>query len=113
MYLLGIQEIGNRLLALRRKMGLTQAEMAERAGISDRTYADIERGTVNMRLETFLQICQALYVTPNEILLNEEEAKSPRQEEMFERLKVCPPKERETALRLLSVYLNAELENDD
>ena len=64
MRLSGMRELGNRLLALRKKMGLTQAEMAERSGISDRTYADIERGTVNMRLETFLQICQAFYVTP-------------------------------------------------
>lgn len=106
--LLGMREIGNRLLALRKKMGLTQAELAEQAGISDRTYADIERGTVNMRLETFLQICRALYVTPDEILMDEEEAECPRQEELFERLKTCPPKERETALRLLSTYLNAE-----
>ena len=111
MRLSGMRELGNRLLALRKKMGLTQAEMAERSGISDRTYADIERGTVNMRLETFLQICQAFYVTPDELLVDEKEAESPRQEELFERLRACPPKERETALRLLSVYLNAGLEN--
>ena len=48
--------IGNRLLAMRKKRGLTQAEVAELAGLSDRTYADIERGTVNMRLETLLHI---------------------------------------------------------
>ncbi len=111
MRLLGIREIGNRLLALRKKMGLTQAEMAERSGISDRTYADIERGTVNMRLETFLQICQALHVTPDELLVDEKETESPRQEELLERLRACPPKERETALRLLSVYLNAGIED--
>lgn len=111
MRLLGMRELGNRLLALRKKAGLTQAEMAERAGISDRTYADIERGTVNMRLETFLQICQAFHVSPDELLVDEKEAESPRQEELLERLRACPPKERETALRLLSVYLNAGFEN--
>ena len=111
MRLLGMREIGNRLLTLRKKVGLTQAEMAERAGISDRTYADIERGTVNMRLETYLQICQALHVSPDELLVDKKEAESPRQEELLERLGACSPKERETALRLLSVYLNAGFEN--
>ena len=34
--------IGNKLLSIRKRMGLTQSEVAEAAGISDRTYADIE-----------------------------------------------------------------------
>lgn len=63
---------GNKLLALRKRMGLTQAEVAELSGLSDRTYADIERGTVNMRIETVLRICQALHITPDEILTKEE-----------------------------------------
>jgi transcriptional regulator with XRE-family HTH domain len=56
--------IGNRLYALRKRMGITQAEAA---GLSDRTYADIERGSVNMRLETLLRICDALYIIPDRI----------------------------------------------
>ena len=35
--------IGNKLHALRKRMGMTQAEVAEAAGVADRTYADIER----------------------------------------------------------------------
>ena len=59
------REIGNRLYAVRKRLGLTQMEVAERAGLSLRTYADIERGTVNMRVETALQICEALHITPD------------------------------------------------
>ena len=44
--------VGNKMLAIRKRMGMTQAEVAEAAGLCDRTYAEIERGTVNMRLET-------------------------------------------------------------
>ena len=51
MLIYDFRAIGNRLLAIRRRQGLTQAEVAEAAGLADRTYADIERGTVNMRLE--------------------------------------------------------------
>ena len=40
--------IGNKLLSVRKHLGMTQAEVAESAGLSDRTYAQIEHGTVNM-----------------------------------------------------------------
>ena len=99
--------IGNRLLAIRRRQGLTQAEVAEAAGLADRTYADIERGTVNMRLETILRICQALHITPDEILTQERSAIAVRQEELLARLNACSEKDRDTALQLLEVYLRS------
>ena len=99
--------IGNKLLSIRKRMGLTQAEVAEAAGLSDRTYADIERGTVNMRIETILRICGALHITPDEILTEEDCPIAARQNELIERLNACNPKDRETALRLLNVYLQS------
>ena len=47
-------KIGNKLHAIRKAKGMTQAEVAEAAGLSDRTYANIERGSVNVRIETLL-----------------------------------------------------------
>lgn len=97
--------IGNRLLTIRRRMGMTQAEVAEAAGLSDRTYADIERGGVNMRTETLLRICRVLHITPDEILTEENTAGEMREDALLNRLNACNPKDRETALRLLEVYL--------
>ncbi len=99
--------IGNKLLAIRKRMGLTQAEVAEIAGLSDRTYADIERGSTNMRVETVLRICEALHITPDEILTEDNASATQRQIALFERLDACNPKDRETALQLLSVYLQS------
>lgn len=99
--------IGNKLLSIRKRAGLTQMEVAEAAGLSNRTYADIERGTVNMRIETILRICDALHITPDEILTLDNSAISRRQEELFERLKACNEKDRDTALHLLDVYLRS------
>lgn len=107
MLLLDMREIGNRLLAIRKKTGMTQAEVAEAAGLSSRTYADIERGTVNMRVETILHICEALYITPDEILTRTDTEMTAQQEKILERLNHCNPKDKETALRLLSVYLQS------
>lgn len=106
MLLFDLHMIGNKLLAIRKRSGLTQAEVAEAAGLSDRTYADIERGTVNMRLETLLRICDALHITPDEILT--EDKKEPIQpEQLMAKLALCSARDKETALRLLEVYLQS------
>jgi len=99
--------IGNKLYAIRRKAGMTQAEVADAAGVSDRTYADIERGKVNMRLETVLRICEALCITPDEILTVNHSSMATQQEELIKRLDRCNSKDKETALTLLSVYLRS------
>jgi len=46
--------------ALRKKAGLTQAELARRAGVSQSLIARIERGTVNPRLSTLIKILNVL-----------------------------------------------------
>lgn len=107
MLLFDLCAIGNKLLAVRKKRGLTQAEVAEAAGLSDRTYADIERGTVNMRIETFLHICRALRITPDEVLTSEQTEAKISQEQFLELLDNCDPKERDTAMQLLAVYLQS------
>lgn len=99
--------IGNRLLAIRKRMGMTQTEVAESAGLSDRTYADIERGTVNMRIDTMLRICKALHITPDQILTEDNSSISVSQELLIHKLNACNPKDQETALRLLSVFLDS------
>ena len=107
MLVFDFRKIGNKLLMFRKKVGLTQAEVAEEAGLSDRTYADIERGTVNMRIETILRICNVLHITPDMILTEENISFSVQEQELMERLNRCNPKRKETALQLLAVYLNS------
>ena len=99
--------IGNKLLTFRKEKGLTQAEVAELAEVSDRTYADIERGSTNMRMETLVSICKALNITPDQILIDDDNFLMIEQEKLFKQLNSCKTKERETALKLLSVYLNS------
>ena len=102
-----LHEIGNRLWHFRKRTGMTQAEVAEAADLSDRTYADIERGTVNMRVETALKICETLHITPDEILTEDSPSITSRQDELWQRLNACSPKDKETALSLLAVYLQS------
>lgn len=107
MLIFDLREIGNKLLTVRKQAGLTQAQAAEISGIADRTYADIERGSVNMRIETMLRICEALQITPNDILTNEPHELNQYQQDLYERLNNRSYKERQTALDLLAVYLRS------
>lgn len=106
MHTFDLRKIGNNLLTIRKATGMTQAEVAELAGLSDRTYADIERGSTNMRADTILKICHALRITPNDIL-NEKESTEINSNELLERLKKCTEQEHQTAMELLSVYLRS------
>ena len=98
--------IGNKLYSVRKKTGMTQAQVAEEAGLSDRTYADIERGSVNMRIESFLKICNVLHVTPNEILTDGGDTFT-ETTGILEKLMVRSAKEQQTAMMLLEVYLQS------
>lgn len=107
MLIFDFRAIGNKLLAIRKKAGLTQSEVAEAANLSDRTYADIERGTVNMRIETILKICDALHITPDVVLTEDNPNLSARQAELLADLDKCTTKQKETALELMAVYLKS------
>lgn len=99
--------IGNKMLTLRKKAGFTQADVAELAGLSDRTYADIERGNVNMRVETLLHICDALKITPDSLLTEENTDFLDDEKSLHEQLELCSLHEQATALKLLSIYLQS------
>ncbi len=107
MLIFDFRAIGNKLLAIRKKAGLTQSEVAEAANLSDRTYADIERGTVNMRIETVLKICEALHITPDAVLTEDNPNLSAKQAGLIEELDKCTLQQKETALELLGVYLRS------
>jgi transcriptional regulator with XRE-family HTH domain len=55
-----LREVGSRLAALRLTRNLTQAALAEEAGVSKRTVERLESGEVATRLSGLVRICRAL-----------------------------------------------------
>ena len=106
MLVFDLKVIGNKLYEIRNKKLLSRIEVAEKADLSDRSYADIERGNVNMRLDTLLRICKALQITPNDILTVEHPAAF-SETELLGAINSCSPAEKQTAIHLLSVYLDS------
>ncbi len=65
------KRVGNNIRKRRKELRLTQADLAEKAGISVVHISHIENGKVSMSLETLISICNILDCTPNDVLLDE------------------------------------------
>jgi transcriptional regulator with XRE-family HTH domain len=70
-----------RLRQRARQLHLPDAEIAHRAGLSERRYGHYVRGLREPDFATFLRICTALGLTPNELLLPAE----PRHQSVHDR----------------------------
>lgn len=55
-----LKELGDRLAGARIEHNLTQAAVAEKAGVSKRTVERLESGEVATQLSGFLRVCRAL-----------------------------------------------------
>jgi len=55
-----LRELGGRLTGARLERNLTQAALAEKAGVSKRTVERLESGEVATQLSGFVRVCRAL-----------------------------------------------------
>ena len=63
-----IESIAANIRKARQASGLTQAEVAKKAEVSENHYAQIERGEKNPTLSTFIRIIDAIGVSSTDIL---------------------------------------------
>ena len=55
-----LSELGGRLAQVRLERNLTQARLAEQAGVSKRTVERLESGSVATQLSGFIRVCRVL-----------------------------------------------------
>ena len=72
-----LRELGARLTAARLEQNLTQAALAEQAGVSKRTVERLESGEVAAQLSAFIRVCRALGLMDRFETLVPEPAPSP------------------------------------
>jgi len=63
-----MKDLPNKLRQAREKLGLTQVEVAEKAGINVNGYAKIERGETQPKLETVKKLMSVLKIKPADVL---------------------------------------------
>ena len=62
-------EMGKRIAARRKTLGLTQNQLAEILDISNNHLSSIENGKQSPSFEKFIKLCDALETTPNHLVL--------------------------------------------
>ena len=102
-----LKSIGNKLFEYRKGQGLTQEQAAEKASVSARTYANIERGNVNMRVSTLLRICKALGITPDDLFTETPKALNEQYLDVMSALHNKDDRVQEGAYDILSAYLKS------
>lgn len=60
--------IGGRIKAERKKLGISQEQLAEEVNVSMHYIYEIERGMKSMSLETLINICEALELSADYVL---------------------------------------------
>lgn len=99
-------QVGRRLRALRKRAGLTQAQLAERAGITPDYLGRIERGQGAVTLETLDRIASALGV-PLRQLLDIGEIATASREEILKSIQATLRKKDTQELRKICAVLEA------
>lgn len=75
-----LEELGARLAGVRLGRNLTQAALAEQAGVSKRTLERLESGAVATQLSSFLRVCRVLGLLEHFEILVPEAAASPMEQ---------------------------------
>ena len=72
-----LSELGGRLAQVRLERNLTQAQLAEQAGVSKRTVERLESGSVATQMSGFIRVCRVLGLIEHFDLLFPEPVPSP------------------------------------
>ena len=107
-----LRRIGDKMKLVRTQAGLSQEETAWQAGLSLRAYADIERGLVNPRLKSILNICEVFHITPDMIMTDEENPASLNYEDIILEVDMLSPRDKYVAYKILDTYYNAIIANE-
>lgn len=69
MHYVDYKELGKRIAARRRELGLKQWQVNEMAGLCNNYLSNVERATTVISIDVLMKICSALETTPDALLL--------------------------------------------
>lgn len=104
---------GERLRLKRTLLGFTQDEVAEKIDRAAKYYADIERGSCGMSVETLMAICTTLNLSLDYVIygkthsVKEEISHTNEVDAILELLNNSSERKRKYALRMLKLFLVA------
>ncbi|BEU25811.1 helix-turn-helix domain-containing protein [Paraburkholderia caribensis] len=66
------RRLGDVLWNLRSKLGLSQKEVASASDVTRQYYGLLERGEINVSVDTLVRICNVLQVVPSQVFVEVE-----------------------------------------
>ena len=76
------KRLGESIYNNRKRLHITQAELAERAGVTEQTIRKIEHGEGNPQLDVFCSLISALGIDPAEIVYPQKETSDPARKQL-------------------------------
>ncbi len=97
-----VMELGKRVKKQRLALKLTQAQLAEKAGVSTQYISHIEKGDQTMSIIVFSRVCDALNTSADKLLYNRSpESLRQLSEDVDLLLEDCSPAERIGIMHLI------------
>lgn len=108
----GLGTIANRLVRLRKEAGLSQAQMAEKLGISQTVVSDYERGALRLHGELILKLAEILGVSADELLGRETNKPKARPtgkvQQVFEEVSNLPRRQQDKVVEFVSAFVRQQ-----
>ncbi|WP_316187718.1 MULTISPECIES: helix-turn-helix transcriptional regulator [unclassified Bradyrhizobium] len=103
-----MQVLGQKLRSRAKELGFSNAEVARRAGLSERRYGFYVTGDREPDLSTLLRICKVLTTTPNALLgISEDGKEGSHRMALTERLRLASRGLSESDLQILVIQAEA------
>ena len=100
-------KLGQRIVSRRKALGMSQAKLAEKADLSNNYISNIENSYSIPSLQTFTTLCQALEITPNELLLGIDDAsENYLEQDIAQRLAELTPQNRKLVCAFIELLIN-------
>lgn len=100
--------VGGRMKKRRKQLEWSRRFVADHVGLAEKYYADIERGTCGMSIETLISVCQFLGFTMDELIYGGEDGNqgAERIRILMKKLENLPDKTQECCVQMLLLFMD-------
>jgi len=97
--------LGDTVFYRRKQMKLTQAELAERAGVTEQTIRKIEHYEGNPQLDVLVPLIRVLHIDPMEIFYPEENSSETAKQQLYILLADCSSEQIDALIPIVKAAL--------
>lgn len=97
--------VGARLKGQRKRLGYSREYIAGQIGIVEKYYADIERGTCGMSVETMMALASFYQFTLDEFIYGPQKKAVIDEKQLTDQMNALTPQEREKCIELVYLFI--------